>query len=213
MDHAFWQSRWDSRQIGFHEGTPNAFLTKHGGLLELAPEKRVLVPLCGKTMDLVWLAARAQTVGVEFVERAVDELFDELKVTPERTGARRRHGSLEVVAGDYFARTADEIGRFDAVYDRAALIALEPSTRARYAAHTVSLAKPGARLLVVGFSYDTATMTGPPFAVDAAAIHALYAPYGEVRQVDERDVTEESPRFKERGASWVREAAFLVTLR
>ncbi len=212
MDHDFWRSRWDTRQIGFHEGKPNAFLTSHASRLELAPTKRVLVPLCGKSADLPWLAAHAETVGVELVEAAALELFQDLGVTPERVGQRLSHGALSVSVGDYFALGEPELGRFDAVYDRAALIALDPNDRARYVAHTVALAKPGARVLVIGFSYDAAA-SGPPFPIDRAALEALYAPFGAVELLDERDITDESPRFRERGATHVHEAAFLVTLR
>jgi thiopurine S-methyltransferase len=88
MDAAFWQARWDTGQIGFHEGRPNRYLTEF--VDTLGEGRRVLVPLCGKTVDLAYLAERGhQVVGVELVEAAVIGFFAERELTrPSRTVAR-----------------------------------------------------------------------------------------------------------------------------
>ena len=76
MDPAFWNSRWAKGKIGFHEGAPNSYLVKHHDKLATCP--RLLVPLCGKAVDLAYLAALGhEVVGVELVEDAVKAFFAE----------------------------------------------------------------------------------------------------------------------------------------
>jgi hypothetical protein len=71
-------------QIGFHEGAPNAFLQEH--VAKLGASRQVLVPLCGKSEDLAFLAARGHAVvGVELVEDAVRAFFSEHGLTPAVT--------------------------------------------------------------------------------------------------------------------------------
>jgi len=177
MEHDAWRQRWTEGRIGFHEGAPNAFLAQHAGLL--AGRDRVLVPLCGKTEDLAFLAARGhQVVGVELVEDAVRAFFSEHALAPDVTRdgvfVTYSHGPITVLAGDVFDVARDRTGTIDAIYDRAALIALPPELRRRYAAHLRSLVAPGALMLVVTLEYPQDRMAGPPFAVDEAELRELY---------------------------------------
>ncbi|MBK9030352.1 MAG: thiopurine S-methyltransferase [Myxococcales bacterium] len=177
MDPAFWRSRWQAGQIGFHEGRPNHLLERY--LDRLPPGGRVLVPLCGKTEDLAFLAARGHdVVGVELVEDAVAAFFHEHGATPIRTLVDDltcyQHRAITIFAGDVFAVTAAVLGAVDAIYDRAALIALPPPDRARYVAHVRTLA-PRAPTLLVTLEYPQAAMPGPPFAVPEDEVRALFA--------------------------------------
>ena len=98
----FWQTRWDTSQTGFHEAKVNSFLLAHVDSLELQAGSRVLVPLCGKTVDLTFLGERATVVGVEFVERAAADYFAERGTTPSHEGAIRSAGQVSIACGDYF---------------------------------------------------------------------------------------------------------------
>src|SRR4051812_45358189 len=123
MDAAFWQTRWQEGRIGFHEGTPNAYLVKHHD--RIAHARRIFVPLCGKTEDLAYLAGQGHAVvGVEIVEDAVRQFFTEHQAEPailtERGLKIYRAGLVTVIVGDLFATTADLVGPIDAIYDRAA---------------------------------------------------------------------------------------------
>ena len=173
-----WLARWRDGRIGFHEGQPNALLDHHAG--RLAGARRVLVPLCGRAEDLAYLAAHGhEVVGVELVEQAVREFFERHALVPaiEPRGAlvAYRAGASTLLAGDMFAVTASDLGAVDALYDRAALIALPPDVRPRYVAHLRALLPAGARGLVVTCEYDQAAMTGPPFAVLEPELRQLYA--------------------------------------
>ncbi len=54
MDALFWSRRWENRQLALHRSEVHPALLRHGALL--SGRSRVLVPLCGKSIDLWWLA-------------------------------------------------------------------------------------------------------------------------------------------------------------
>lgn len=178
MDPDFWRTRWENNQIGFHEGEPNSLLKTHFARLSLTEGARVFVPLCGKTRDIHWLLGQGlAVVGAELSQIAVEQLFDELGIAPEITfeGALVRYSapSIDIFLGDVFALTRAALGAVDAVYDRAALVALPAEMRTRYAAHLVDITS-GARQLLICFLYDQSLAAGPPFAVDDAEVARLY---------------------------------------
>jgi thiopurine S-methyltransferase len=178
MDHTFWRARWTEGRIGFHEGTPNRFLTRHGDWL--AGCRRILVPLCGKTEDLAYLAGRGhEVVGVELVEDAVRQFFAEHAATPEVTAREGfsiySAGAITVLAGDFFATTPALVGALDGIYDRAALIALPPDLRRRYVAHLGTIAPAARRELLVCLDCPDGSDEGPPFSVPEAEVRAHFA--------------------------------------
>lgn len=174
MDASFWKERWAAGSIGFHEGRPNTYLQRF--VAHLDGYRRVFVPMCGKTEDLAFLASHGhEVIGVELVEDAVRAFFDEHGLVPART-QRGEHveyaaGGITLLAGDVLTARPD----LDAIYDRAALVALPPETRRRYAAHLRSLAHAGTRMLLVAFEYDQTKKAGPPFSVDDREVRELYA--------------------------------------
>ncbi len=197
MDPDFWASRWREGRIGFHEGRPNALLEKH--LSRLGAGRRVLVPLCGKAEDLAFLASRGhRVVGVELVEDAVRAFFAERGLTPTVTPrgpfVEYAVGDVALFAGDFFAATPELLGPLDALYDRAALIALPPAMRGPYVAHLLSLLPAGTPGLVITLEYPQEKMQGPPFSVPEAELLAHYAG----RAVEHlEDVAAEGPRAQE----------------
>jgi thiopurine S-methyltransferase len=174
----FWHQRWVNKQTGFHEPAVNRLLVTHLPALGLARGARVLLPLCGKTLDIDWLLAVGfRVAGVELSGLAVAQLFERLGVTPvvRSVGALECHSTtgLDVFVGDIFGLSAEALGAVDAVYDRAALIALPPAMRLLYARHVRALAG-GSPQLVVTLEYDQQQMDGPPFAVCAAELVELF---------------------------------------
>ena len=176
MEPGFWRDRWAEGKIGFHEGHPNVFLTKH---LAALPGTRILVPLCGKTEDMAYLAAHGKRViGVELVEDAVAAFFAEHEITPKVTtfGDLRLYNAddITIIAGDWFSVTAELVGTVDAIYDRAALIALPLDLRAKYVAQLRTLVTLGTRGLLITCDYDASKFTAPPHPVPDAEVRALY---------------------------------------
>lgn len=179
MDEDFWQTRWQNKQIGFHEGEPNALLVKYYDRLGLKPGNRVFVPLCGKTVDLDWLIDRdLRVVGVEFNKEAVEAVFDRQRLIPDVqvVGPLLRYSAKStcIYVGDFFELTKKMLGRIDAIYDRAALVALPPNLRKRYGGRLAELTRL-ARQLLITFEYDQQRMDGPPFSVPQADLRDIYA--------------------------------------
>jgi thiopurine S-methyltransferase len=210
MDAKFWRERWDEGRIGFHEGKPNALLQRH--VAALGAGRRVLVPLCGKSDDLAYLAAAGHAVvGVELVEDAARAFFAEHGLAPEASRAgdltRLRAGAVEILAGDLFAARRDDVGAVDALYDRAALIAFPPEMRPRYVAHLRTLlAAPAVRGLLVSLEYPHGALEGPPFSVDDAEVRRHWPEATLLEAIDTA-----SERLRAAGVS-ATERAYALTL-
>lgn len=176
---AFWNDRWGTNQIGFHQATPDAQLVARWPALGLARQARVLVPLCGKSLDLSWLAARGHTVvGVELSPIAIAALFAERGATPKprKRGAyiAWSAGPVTILEGSIFNLATAKLPAFDALWDRAALIALPPTHRDAYVAAVRRALSPASTGLLVSFAYDQTRRDGPPFSVPDAEVRRHY---------------------------------------
>ncbi len=178
MDPDFWHQRWQENKIAFHQAEGNALLSKHFHLLSLQEGDRVFIPLCGKSKDIVWLAAQGcRVVGIELSETAVEAFFAEngLEAEVSRTGGLRRYrsGPIELFAGDFFKLSKELLRPVDAIYDRAALVAMPEQMRTSYTHHLAKLSGNAPQFLIT-FDYDQSQTEGPPFSVPAEAIDRLY---------------------------------------
>lgn len=181
MDIDFWEDKWEKNQIGFHLNEVNPILVKYYGELSLDKNARIFLPLCGKTQDIVWLLSKGhKIVGVEFSELAIQQLFQELNIKPNITTIanfkRYSTGGLDIFVGDFFNLTSEMLGCVDAVYDRAALVALPLAMREKYTAHLRLITKDVPQLLVT-FIYDQNLLKGPPFSVSNDEVHKHYSKY------------------------------------
>ncbi len=193
MEHNFWHERWEKNEIGFHQNKPNALLEKHFKDLSLTPGQRVFVPLCGKTLDIGWLLAKGyRVVGAELSETAIQQLFEDLGVPPEISElgplTRYRARDIDIFVGDIFALDGETLGPVDAVYDRAALVALPEGMREDYVAHVRNMTATAPQFLLT-FDYDQAEMPGPPFAIDDGMVRKYYAADYDIERLEELDVT------------------------
>jgi thiopurine S-methyltransferase len=209
----FWAKRWSEGQIGFHEGAANDLLTRHVARLETKPRARILVPLSGKALDLRWLAERGhEVVGVEFVAEAVTAFFDEWKVEPQRSEIGGKPAlsanGVTLVVSDMMELSPEALGRFDVVYDRAALVALDADTRAPYVATCRSLLADGGVIFLIAFAYDQEKAPGPPWSIETATVRELYAPLP-VETLETRAVPT-SARLTAAGIAALEESAYLI---
>jgi thiopurine S-methyltransferase len=222
MEHSFWDVRWADGRTGFHQSDVNPtlgrcfddFVSWLGR--DDAASARAIVPLCGKSLDLAWIAERiGNVVGVEFVRSAAQQYFHERGVAPTVAGSTFTHENTSIVVSDFFALTRSEIGSFDLAYDRAALVAIAPERRVEYLCQLWRLLEPGAGVFLISFEHDTGS--GPPFSIDAMdslfdAAAAAGAPFDAVCH-EQRDLMAEEPRFRERGASYLREVLWFARRR
>ena len=222
MDPEFWHQRWRERQIGFHQSSPHPFLERWWPTLAVAPGARVYVPLCGKSLDMVWLAVRGYAVvGSELSSVAVADFFGEQQsqqvqrtdVVLESRGPFNVHraGSYELLQGDALQLTPELLGPVHAAYDRAALVALPPAMRAAYADSFATLMPSGSRTLLVAFEYAQQVKEGPPFSVEPDEVQRLYGAAFRVELLERVDIIGESPKFAAAGLDTLFEVAYSLT--
>lgn len=218
MQHEFWHQRWQQNQIAFHSDEVNPNLLQQWPKLGIEPNSRVFVPMCGKSNDMLWLPAQGyQVVGVELSPLAVEAFFSENDLQP----ALRHQGAflisesdgLQILCGDFFALRPEDLGKIDAVYDRAALVALPYDMRIDYVAKLSALLRPGVKILLVAFDYPQHEMQGPPFSVQSEEIGKHYQNWCEIELLADEDILEQEPHFKERGLSRLREQVYRLTVR
>jgi len=203
-------------QIGFHQSAVDLTLEKHWPDLDFASGGRVFVPLCGKSLDLLWLREQGHFVaGVELSAVALESLLMEHGIP-----ARRRLSddfdvyeaeNLQLFLGDFFALTPEKLGPIAAIYDRAALISWKPELREAYVEHIAALTRPGTQTLLISMEYPQAQMTGPPFAVFAADVERLYSRNHEIRELSRRDILASEPRLRARGVTRLQETCYRLT--
>lgn len=206
MERSFWQERWDAGRIGFHLDRVHPSLERHWVEAAKGPRApgRVLVPLCGKALDLLWLRDRGcHVVGVEFVRKAIVD-FGRDNELPLQSRARDGYElffaeGLELWLADFFALTTAEIGQFDGVFDRAALVAMDPARREQYARHLSLLTVPGGGVLLINLRHDLPD--GPPHSVEPEEVTALFRDDFGVELLARRDVLDDEPHFRSRGAT------------
>jgi thiopurine S-methyltransferase len=215
MEPTFWHERWQTRQIGFHQSSIHPFLERWWPSLGVPAGGRVYVPLCGKSMDMVWLAVRGhRVVGTELVGLAVQEFFGEqdtaASATPHGPYLRHAAGPFEILQGDALALTPEWLGPVQAAYDRAALVALPPGMRVQYVASFARLLPPGSLTLLVAFEYPQQLKAGPPFSVEPDEIASLYGRNFDLRELERIDVIATSPKYAEAGISTLHEVAYVL---
>lgn len=222
MQPEFWHARWRSGQVGFHQPTVNRLLERHWPqvVAGLAADAPVYVPLCGKSLDLAWLAGRGhRVVGSELSGLAIAEFLAGAGLPASARPAVSGHcihdaGPYRLIEGDAFTLQPEHTGPLAALYDRAALVALpEGPLRAAYAASLVRLLAPGTPGLLVSFEYPQHLRPGPPFALPPAAIEAALARDFEVEELERVDIIGESPKFAASGIEQLWEVAYRLRRR
>jgi thiopurine S-methyltransferase len=175
----FWHNVWHEGRLGFHRESTNQTLVEHASALQLTTGSRVVVPLAGKSRDMTWLARQgAQVTGIELSPVACEQFFRERAEqptsAPHGSFTRWEAGDVCMLQGDIFELNEPP---FDAFYDRAATVALDPATRAEYASVLARHIKPGGRGLLLTMVYDEQARTGPPFCVRESEVQRVFGPW------------------------------------
>ena len=179
MEASFWHNRWQTNQTGWHDSIVNPLLITHFPSLNVPLGGRVFVPFCGKSLDLGWLLSRGYAVaGAELSELAVTQLFAELGMEPHisEVGKHKlfRGEKIDIFVGDLFDLSREILGPVDAVYDRAALVALPETMRVQYTTHLKALTALAPQL-IIGYEYEQTVVPGPPFSVTSDELHRHYS--------------------------------------
>lgn len=216
MQPDFWLDRWRTAQTGFHQTAVDRHLRAYWPALKLSANSRVFVPLCGKSLDLLWLKDLGHKVsGVELSPLALESFCMQHGIP-----ARRRvlndfdvyeAEGLTLYRGDLFKLSPALLGSVSAVYDRAALISWTPALREAYVKHLTALTSAGVQTLLIAVEYPEAQMSGPPFPVTRDTIDRLYADHHSIEELGRHEILELEPRLRARGLTELREVCYRIT--
>jgi len=205
-----WLARWRDGRTGWHEVDGNAALRQYWP--DPGSGCRILVPLCGKSPDLLWLASQGcRVTGVELSEIAIRDFFEESGIPFEccvvngQTLFQTKERGITLVCGDYFEFSDSP---FDAIYDRGSLIALPQDVRPQYIEHTNSLLAPNAVKFLITLEYDQERVAGPPYAVLPEEVLGYWGEL--VRIADRNDIDNSPPKFRKAGLTELIEAVWVT---
>ena len=224
MHHSYWHQRWQEQQIGFHLDSINPYLSKYWPLLELPEQSRVFVPLCGKSHDLRYFHQQGyRVIGNELSTLAVQDFYTEQQlnasktvISPEKTAAGQaqitlwQHPEVDILCGDFFALTREQLSDISAVYDRAALVALPPEMRDKYVSKMLSLLPDRVSMLLLTLDYDENEKQGPPFSVTEEEVYRLYEHDFDIQCLEVVDVAEDQRSPRSQNMSYFNERVFLL---
>lgn len=188
MKPEFWHRRWREGRIAFHQPRANPHLVEHWPLIGAEPDSAVLVPLAGKSLDLLWLAeAGHEVIGVELSPIAVRDFFSENDLEPQPADCGPlsgwRAGPVHLLEGDFHHVERERLPAITAVYDRAALVALPPEMRPAYVEKLAGLLEANGEVLLISLEFPPGEREGPPFPIGPDEIHDLFDPLFVVEQL------------------------------
>lgn len=213
VDNQHWLDRWRENRIGFHETSVNRYLQKYLPRFALPTGATVFMPLCGKALDINWLAQQGhEVIGIELSQLAVEAFFEENSLDYERVVSDRfavyTSGNIKLLQGDFFDLRNDDLSSCDFIYDRAALIAMELADRPRYYTHMLSVIPRASSMLLITLEYDQSEMLGPPFSVPTDEVYRYYSAAFSVNLLESDEIVDERPRWRKVGLSALRESVF-----
>ena len=212
---ADWLHFWENNETNWHSDTITQELVEYFELFELEPGDKVFVPLCGKSLDMIYIVNQGfSVVGVEVSEFGIRQFFKEndLKYTVTKVGDFDLYSSenLEIYCGDFFSLTSKHLNNVKAVLDRKSLIALEPDLRQKYVKHLNDIISLGVRILLVTLHYPQHQMSGPPFSVDKSEVESLFSMTFETRELKSFDDIENESKLVRAGVDYINNAAYCL---
>ena len=216
VDNKHWLDRWQEDRIGFHEISANRHLQNWFPRLAPAPGSGVFLPLCGKAVDIHWIAGQGfEVVGIELSSIAIEAFFAENSLDFERVETDRfteyKSANITLLQGDFFDLKQDDLSHCQLVYDRAALIALERHDRPRYYDHMLTIVPASCDMLLISLEYDQTEMQGPPFSVPGEEIIQRYRDAFSIHTLETSNIIDERPRWRKVGLSALQESVFSLT--
>lgn len=218
MNKEFWYQKWQSNQIKFNQLESNPLLAQYFAKLDVKPGSRVFVPLCGKSIDMLWLINQGyKVIGVELSSIACTDFFNEhslpVAITHSKAFTTFKSDEITLLSGDFFDLNKSLINNIDAVYDRAALIALPMELRKRYAEFLIGLIEPNVPMLLISNTYNQNEMEGPPFSVDEQEVKDLYSAHHSIQRVHHQIVETIPAHLKAKGLKEASEEVYYLSLK
>lgn len=217
MKKSFWLQKWQDNHIGFHQNQVHPQLIKFIHKLTLNNGDKIFVPLCGKSLDMLYLAEQGYHVmGIELSEMAVKQFFSEngLEYQIKKLPAFNVYssGNITIYQGDFFDLTANDCLGINVVYDRAALIALPDEMVDDYVLHLSALLNHTFSMLLITLDYgDTQRTNGPPFSTNLIKVKQLFGGCATLALLHQADIIEQEDRFKSKGCEYLLESAYHIS--
>ncbi|CAM4630673.1 unnamed protein product [Leuciscus chuanchicus] len=160
-----WEDRWKEGKIGFHRTEVHKLLENNLDKVVCGrKEIRFFFPLCGKSVDMKWLADMGHTVvGVEISQKGIKQFFEEqdlayneeaVPAIPEAKLFKSADGKISIYQCDLFKFSSAVAGKFGGIWDRGGLVAINPCDREKYGSLLVSLMNNDCRYLVDTVEYN-----------------------------------------------------------
>lgn len=219
LDQHYWAERWQQGDTGWHQPDGSPTLRQNWLSLQLVANAVVLVPFCGKTPDMLWLAAQGHhVVGVEVARQAIDEFFDDNRLSFRQWQADDgihycadyQQGRIEIVEGDVLALTDDTLKRCQAVYDRGALVAQTLSQRQAYYQAVYGRLAVGCKALLLTVDYPQHQKMGPPFAVGQAEVTHHLGQHWQIVLQSLEDMLPANPGYQQAGVDYAHSLTMLL---
>ena len=174
----FWEQKWVEGKTRFHRFEANESLVKFAPAV-FKKNSSVLVPLSGKSLDMIWLKEHGHAVsGVEVAKLPLDEFIKEHNLSGQWRDGVFESDRIKLYHQDFFHHQ----GKYDAIYDRACLVALNAELRKKMAAAYNDLLKPNGKILLITLERDG--LEGPPFNVSNDEIKQLFEKNFEIKKLD-----------------------------
>jgi thiopurine S-methyltransferase len=199
--HDFWSREGNP---GFHEEEGNSYLKQFLPQFDLNPGDHIFLPLCGKTVDMLWLANQGFTVsGVELSEVAVKAFFEEseldYKVESMEDFNCYYSDKIRLYHGNFIDLKTWQLSSCKLVYDRAAMVAIEPDIRHLYSQHMLRIIPDASAMLMILLEYDQNIVSGPPFSVTQSEVDSYYGQHFQLETLLHEEMIDKEPRWRERG--------------
>ena len=213
MKTEYWHQKWKSGDIAFNQPQCNKLLQRYFSVIDLPMGARILVPLCGKSIDMLWLAHQGyKVIGVELSPIACEAFFNEhnIGVSVNHNGNITvfKSEKITLFAGDFFQFSKSTFGKIDGVYDRAALVALPAKLRQCYVQHLITLLETDSVIFLITTAYNQKDMQGPPFSVDEHEVAVLYKDYFSIHQLYNKSIKTLPTHFRDKGLTQGNEQAY-----
>ncbi|WP_367608427.1 thiopurine S-methyltransferase [Legionella sp. W05-934-2] len=215
--HHFWLDRWHNNDIPFHQQAVNPDLPQYWPQLDLKKGSRVLVPLCGKSLDMIWLQQQGHSIiGIELSTVAIEQFFS-LIPSPyhiEQHGVFQvyKNEHYEIWAGDLFQLDKHHHLSVDAIYDRGSLIALPHKIRNLYVPQVLRWLNKEGKILLKTVTYKQEEMQGPPYSVPEQEVISLYHHCSKIQKIKSVDRQPENMQnYLARGCKALSDETWIIT--
>ena len=212
---ANWLEFWANNETDWHSDVVTQELEKYLGLLKLESGDTVFIPLCGKSLDMIYMLNRGfSVIGVEVSEIGIKQFFHEngLDFTISQVGEFDLYSAknIEIYCGDFFSLTSKHLCGVKAVFDRKSLIALDRNLRQKYVKHLNDIISLGVRILLITLHYPTHQMSGPPFSVDKSEVESLFSMAFNYQELKSFQDIENGSKLARSGVDYIKNAAYCL---